>query len=417
MAAGGRRLPSLLPPLPGSAWAVLGAVFLLFAGSGAITPYLAVYLTQARGHGAAAAGLVTAVVGAAAFVGNPQMGRLVDAWGARRAMPVGAGAAVVGVLWLSQAETVGGAVAAAAVLGLGQKACLRCLTARLASVVVAKDRANASAVHHVVLNAGYGLGALGAGLFLEQREIGSYLSVWWCAAAAIGAAPLVLLLTPADEARGVLPPVGAGRFGPLAHDAQFRRTWLIWFVFAVVGVHQFVLALPLFMVALGGMSARDVGWVLAVNTGGAVVLQLAVLPFLDGRRRDRLAVLSFALLAVAWVLAALAGAAPRGALVLYGATALVVAAAQTLLSPAVPSAVPDLAPAGQLGRYMASFSLTNPAATAVAPAMAGAALGAGLGTSYLLGLAAGSLAAAVPARRWGSRLPDRLRRLQAGRAG
>ena len=93
----------------------------------------------------------------------------------------------------------------------------------------------------------------------------------------------------------------------------------------------------------------------AANTLVIVVLQLVVLPRIEGRRRTRVVAAMGVVWAFAWLALGLSGLVPGtlGAAVLVAACASVFALGETLLQPTIPALVNDLAPDHLRGRYNA----------------------------------------------------------------
>jgi MFS family permease len=160
---------------------------------------------------------------------------------------------------------------------------------------------------------------------------------------------------------------------------------LLSFASAFVGYAQLNAGMPAYARAVSEVSTRALGWAFAANTLVIVLLQLAVLRHMEGRRRTRVVVAMALMWAVAWLLLGATSWIPGtiGASLLVAGCASAFALGETLLQPTVPAMVNDLAPDHLRGRYNAMSSAGFQAASVAGPPVAGLLIGRGLGGVWI----------------------------------
>ena len=173
----------------------------------------------------------------------------------------------------------------------------------------------------------------------------------------------------------------------MLRDPVFRRVLLLTVLLCLVGYGSFNAAFPAFATGPGGLTAAALGVAFAVNTIAVSVLQLPMLRLAHGHRRTAAVVLVFSLWAMTWVVTLFAGELDgKAAVSLFATAAVIFAVGETLMSPAVPPLVNDLAPDRLRGRYNALYTLAWTTGFILAPLIAGIALGAGQATALFVGL-------------------------------
>jgi MFS family permease len=406
-----RRARGLLPDLPRAAWIVLGGDALAALGSGLTSPFLVVYLHEARGLGLALAGLALATIAGAGLAGNPLGGWLSDRVGPRDALVVGLVVAAAGSLALALVRAPWQALAAAALLGLGAAISWPALDALLASVVAPEKRASVFGVRHATLNAGLGLGALLGALLLAGGPPSRLALLYVLDALSFLALVPVLLAVPALARTARVRAAASGArsgYGEVLRDRLFRRLWVLMALLVAAGYAQYHALFPAYARA-GGVGASALGLAFAANMFTVVGAQLFMLRLLAGRRRTRGVALVGALFAAAWAITLLAGQlAGAGATALFALAMVVLGLAETALAPTMPALVNDLAPGGLRGRYNGAFAFAWTSGFMAGPLLAGPALAAGLGDALLVALVAACGLAVVAAARLERTLPPAL---------
>jgi MFS family permease len=163
-----RAARSLVPELPRQAWVLLGGVALSALGSGLTLPFLLVYLDHVRGMDVAVAALAVSTIALAGLAGNPLGGWLADRLGARDAVAAGLVLAAAGAFGLALVREPWHAFVAAAVAGMGAAIVWPAQDALLAALVPAQQRSGGFALHHALLNLGFGVGGVVAALVVDE---------------------------------------------------------------------------------------------------------------------------------------------------------------------------------------------------------------------------------------------------------
>jgi MFS family permease len=403
----------LVPRLPRDAWVVLGGDALSAVGSGLTLPFLLVYLNRIRDIDVAVAALALSTVALAGFAGNPAGGWLIDRIGAKRALACGLSVAAVGAFLVTLVREPWHAFVVAAVVGFGAAVVWPAQDSLLAVVVERKERSSVFAVRNATLNAGYGVGAVGASLIVDVSSPGSFVMLYLLDGlsflAFIPILAVVLRSASVPDAREPAPRAEkATGYRDVLRDRSFVRVWVLFALLVTVGFSQTQAGFPAYAVGAGGLSAAGLSIAFAANTFTVVGGQLAVLRWMEGRLRTTGIELACACWAMAWGLTLLAGTFGGGTPAILGfSTALVVfAIGETLLAPSQAALVNDMATDELRGRYNGLYSVAWTTGFALGPAWAGVALAVGNGTALFGGLIAGCGLAALAATRLARQLPS-----------
>lgn len=377
-------------------------------GSGMTLPFFVVYLHRVRGIDLEVAGLAVATIAVASLAGNATGGLLTDRAGSRRAVLVGLALAAVGTASIAFVSRPWEAFAAAAATGLGVAVFFPAFDSLLAVTVTPEQRSSVFAVRHATMNAGLGIGGLFAAAIVDFGSPRTFQLLYLLDAASfLVVVPLLFALRgiggrPEPEAGAT----GPGGYRSVLRDRVFLRVAGLTVLLFAVGYAQLNAAFPAFATGPGGIGAKELGVAFAVNTLAVTVLQLPVLRLAQGRRRSAAVSLVFVLWAATWAVTLIAGEFGHAAAVaLFVAAAAIFALGETLMSPAVPPLVNDLAPDRLRGRYNAVYTLALTTGYILGPAIAGVALGAGHGTVLFLALIGACVAAAFGALRLQRSLP------------
>lgn len=404
---------ALLPRLPRDAWVVLGGDTLSAVGSGLTLPFFLVYLTRVRGIDVAVGGLALSTVALAGFAGNPFAGWLTDRVGAKRALEGGLVVAAAGAFLVTLVREPWHAFVAAAVVGCGAAVIWPAQDALLATVVAPAERSSAFAMRNATLNAGYGLGGLGASLIADLSSPASFVTLYVVDGLTFLAfVPILARLLPhaggtASAAGSPAAPERAATYRTVLRDRVFLRVWVLIALLVTIGFSQTHAGFPAYATSTGGISAAGLGVAFAANTFTVVAAQLVVLRLMEGRRRTTGIILACLCWGAAWAVTLASGTLGGGAVaVLAFSTAMVVfALGETLLAPSQAALVNDLAPDDLRGRYNGLYTLAWTTGFALGPVIAGVALEAGNGTALFGGLIAACGLAAVAAARLARHLP------------
>lgn len=407
-------MSKLIPQLSRKAWTVVGADAISALGNGMITPFLVVYLRDARGFPIEQVGLILATEAVAGLVAAPLTGALIDKIGARRILMLALVVAALGALSLSYVDEPWEGFAWAALFGGAISSMWPSAHALMASVVEPEQRASVYSVHFALLNAGIGIGAVIGGFLVEKSDPASFTVVFILDALTFLVYAAVLRFWVHADPRpvGAAELTGRGGWRRVSGDRPFMRVLALSVVLLTVGYAQLASSFPAFATKEGGLDTRALGAVFAVNTVVIVAMQLVVLRWLSGRRRAAAIATVGVLWALTW-LVTIAGGKVGGevaAMVLFLSASAIFALGETFMQAALPALVNDLAQDDIRGRYNAAYSLTWSVSNIGGPALAGFMLGAGRGTELFLLLAAVCASAALYSIRLGRLIPEHAQR-------
>ncbi len=404
-----RRL-GLLPALPRPAWVVLGGDFVSAIGSGLTFPCLFIYAHRVRDLSYGTAGLVVSSIALASLIGNPVGGALADRWTPRRALMAGLAVAAAGSVALALAQTAAALFGAAGLLGLGVAVIWPAQDALLASLVGPAERSAVFSVRHACMNAGLGLGALGAAAVVSVTHPGSFVAVYLADAASFLAfLPVLARLGPRPQHASEPRPVSQKRTGfrEVLRDKAFLRVWALTALIVTVSFGQSQSSFTGYATRPGGIDTHGLSLAFAANTLTVVGAQLFALRRLAGHRRTTGAALAAVAWAASWAVVIVGGHLGSGAAaeVAFAAAMVIFALGESLLSPTLPVIINDLAPPEAVGRYNGLGALAFTTGFLLGPAGGAAALGAGWGTGLFAAMVLACVLAGVAALRLDRHLP------------
>ena len=353
-----------------------------------VEPFLALYLTTARGMSLAGAGAVVALNGAGSLVAQPLGGTLTDRLGRKPTMMGSMLVTALALGLLGAAHAIWLLAIAAFLAGVAADTFRPAAQAVVADIVPVEHRIRASGLVFWAVNIGFAVaavagGALAAGgyelLFaIDAATCLIYGAIVWRA----------LDETRPEEAKAA----DAPGWSRVLRDRMMLAFCALQLGAATVLVQMFS-TLPLAMNA-DGYSPAVYGAVAAVN--GIVVV--VAYPLLSTRinARDPNSVLVAAAILVA---AGAAITAPAESPIAYGVGVAVFTLGEICLAAVGPGVVSELAPPALRGRYGAVYGLSYGLSFTIAPIAGAALLGSGdaptpwlAGTGLCLIVAAGQLA-------------------------
>lgn len=312
---------------------------------GFVVPFLAIYLTQARGCSIAQVGFIASLYGAGSVLAGPVGGMLADRVGRRAtmiaALCIGAGA----VLALALASNLLMVCACVFCLAFFGSMYSPAVSAMVADLVASTDRQRAYALLYWAINLGFSAAMAVAGLLMTR----GYLVLFVADAATTLLFAFVIFLyvpeTKPAEAQGARSAFAA----PFA-DGRFLAFFLLMLGIALV-YNQAQCTLPVDMQG-HGISAARYGYLIGLNGVLVAVLQ----PF-TGRRV--LAGAPAKVLAAAALLTGLGFGmfAFASTFAFYAAAIVVLTLGEILGAPAGPSVVADLAPPALRGTYQGALQM------------------------------------------------------------
>lgn len=386
---------SLVAAYPRAFWTLVVGTFVNRTGM-VVLPFLALFLTEARGVSVVQATLAVSAYGGGAFAGGFAGGWLSDRLGRRPVLVLSLAGGAVLMAAIPLAPTFATVLAATVGFGFLGEMYRPAVTAAVADLVPEERQAQAFTLVYVAINLGVAVGpALGG--WLAER---SYTALFVLDGATMMAYALLVVVA-VPESRPEAAPDASGpsvSLAPLARDGALAGVALV-SVLVGLGFFQLFSTLPLSMRA-DGLSKLDFGWTVTVNGGLIVVFGLAVAAW-AGRRLTGAAVpAAVALIAVG--LGLNAWAETLGA---YLLASVVWTFGEMAFLPIIPTIVARLAPAHLRGAYQGVQHSAWGLAKMVGPVLGGAVLaGYGhrvlwLGAAGLALVAAGGLLALGPALR------------------
>ncbi len=349
--------------LPSTFW-WLWAGALVNALATFIFPFLAVFLT-ARGFSPSAAGLAAAGFGAGGVLASALGGALADRVGRRSTLLLSLGSAALAASVLGLLRSPALIVAIVFAFGLGANMARPAISATVADVVPAPDRARAFGLLYWATNLGMGF-SMAVGGFVASR---SWLALFLAdAGTMLVFAALVWRRIPETRPREA-----GGRaaalpgYGAVVADRRFVPWLALHVAFALVFL-QFVVAGAIDMTR-HGLSPAAIGLVLSVNGALIVVLQPWTTAHLSRRPPDR--VLAAATLLVG---AGYGGYALCSAPWHYALATVVWTLGEVAYLPIASTLVAELSPAHLRGRYQGAYSLAWGVASCLAPVLGPAVL-------------------------------------------
>jgi MFS family permease len=400
--------------LPREGRLLLSIVVVQFLGTGLVLPFLVVYLHEIRGFSLGDVGLLIGLGPLMGFLAVGPGGAIIDKYGARVVMLATMSLEVLADVALTFASTLPIAALAVGLQGIAFGIEWPAAQSLIATVVPSELRQRYFGVNFTLLNLGIGLGGIVGGLVVDVHRPVTFQAIY--VADALSFLPALYLLAvplrhlagrPVHDASTGDPPAAAS-YLEMMRRPGVRLMMLLSFVSSYVGYSQLNAGTQAFARDVGRISTRGLGLAYACNTLVIVLLQLAVLRRIEGRRRTRVMMVMSAIWGASWLLLGISGLLPGGlsAIVLVAGCTSVFALGETLMQPTIPALVNDLAPDHLRGRYNALSTAAFSLASIVAPVIAGWLIGAGLGAAYIAQLVIGCGAFALVAVYLEPRLPE-----------
>ena len=364
---------SLNPRLPRAVQLLqLGGLMNAF-GNGLVIPFLLIYLHNERGIGLGVAGLILATNAAVSLISGPIGGILVDRVGGKTMLTAALGFLAAGFVAYAFVENPWQGFLASAVTGIGNGLFWPAQSTLLAGLTTREQRTSTFAMQRVVMNLGFGLGALTAGLIAVADSPETFTALFLVDAASFfvyGVVMLFLVPEPASDRESRAP----GSYRDVLRHRPFVAVASLNALFIFAGYSGFDV-LPVYAKNEAGLSETSIGILFLVNTVVIILAQLPIARLARGRRRMPALALFGVFWAGAWLLVPIAGAsATQTAFVLLVAVMVAFAIGMCLHGAVAAPLVADLAQPHLLGRYMALNALSWQVGFALGPALGGAGL-------------------------------------------
>ncbi|MEV0602598.1 MFS transporter [Streptomyces sp. NPDC050315] len=381
-------------------------------GNGFTVPYLYVYVAKVRDLGASTAGIVLAMLAAAALVVLPFTGRAIDRRGPLPVAAVGTFAAALGSLGLGLSDSEPLVIASALSLGAGIAVIQPALATMIVWCSTTVTRSRAFATQFFLNNLGLGIGGLIGGMLVNENDPASFVRLFAIEAVmflVLGAAVATVRLPKAPKVEDAVPVEERAEGAWRALLADRRMLWLcaLGFVLFFACYGQFESGLAAYATEVTRIQPSTMGIALAANTAAIVLAQFVVLKLVERRRRSRVIAVVGLIWTVAWIAAGLSGLVHGAQALATGlliSTYMLFGVGESLLSPTVQPLVADLAPSRLIGQYNSVFALVKQLALAVGPAVGALMVGHGAAAAYIVLLIACALGVSALGLRLGGML-------------
>ena len=341
--------------LPPAFWTLWGGTLVNRLGS-FVEPFLALYLTRARGFSIGEAGLVLTAFGLGAAISQPVGGVLADRVGRRATMVTGLSTAAVALVGVGLATSLPALCVTVLVYGLCLDLFRPAVQAAVADLVPERDRPRAYALNFWAVNLGFAVAVPLGGVLAAH---GYWTLFLLDAATSLAFALIILRRVP--ETR----PVRAASDDPGSLREVLRDRLLLALVACVV-LHatvylQAFTTLPI-VVDGDGLGSAGFGLVLGLNGVLIIALQPLLLGVLATRQRGRLLLVSSVLQGAGFAGHGLADTLPG-----HLAAVAVWTLGEVLQAGLLSSVVAQLAPPHLRGRYLGVFGFSFGLASLLAP--------------------------------------------------
>jgi MFS family permease len=357
------RLRAMVGALPRPFWFLWVGTLVNRLGS-FVMPFMAIYLTEARGLSAAQAGLVIALYGGGGTVAAPLGGFLADHLGRRATMLTALAAGGVGMIALGFMQSVRAIALLIFLIAVTTEMYRPAMQAALADLVPPPDRPRAYGLVYWAINLGFACGLALAGVLAGVSFLLLFIGD---GLATLAFAALIWLGVP-ETRPAAAPAHHEGRTSPWAGlVAPYRDPAFVGFLvlhFAVWLVFmQNATAMALDMTA-HGVSKAAFGVVIGLNGVIIVLVQPLLGPFLARHDRSKTLAGGALLVGLGFGMNAIAGSAP-----VYALGVVVWTLGEIAVLPVASTVVADLAPRDVRGRYQGAYGLSFGLATFLAPAL------------------------------------------------
>ncbi len=357
-----RRASDIGGGLPHTFWVLWCGTLVNRAGS-FVVPFLALYLTEARGASVAEAGIVAAVYGAGAAVASPLGGYLADHVG-RRATLIGALAlGGLGMIALGFARDLAVIAPACFVVAAVGESYRPAMQAAVADLVPTADRLRAFGLVYWVINLGFSIGLTVGGLLASASFtwlfVGDGLTSLAFAFLVWRLVPETRPAHPAGEGAPRRAGLVSGFFAPYRDRPFLAFVFLSWLLMLVFMQH--FAALPIDLTARGVPRAA-LGAILALNGVLIVLVQPFAAPALSRRNRSRVMACGAALVGLGFGFTAFAHGQA-----LFALGVVVWTLGEIAVLPIGNAVVADIALPEMRGRYQGAYGITFGLASFVAP--------------------------------------------------
>jgi len=334
-------------------------------------PFLFIYLHNVRGIGLAVAGLILGTHALVSIVAGPIFGSQIDRFGAKTMLGLSLAILTVGYAAYAFVHVPWQGFVVAAVSGIGVGGFWPSQSTLIAGLTPAAQRPAAFAMQRVVMNLGFGVGALTGGLIAAADTPRSFEALFLLDALSFLAYAIVMVALVPEPARPAHHEKRTGSYRDVLRHRPFVGVVVLNALLIFAGYSGFDV-LPVYAKNEAGLSETSIGILFVVNTFVIILAQLPIARLARGRRRMPALALFGVLWGAAWLVVPIAGAVSTTTAMAVLVVVMVVFAIGMCLHGAVAAPlVADLAEPHLLGRYMALNALSWQIGFALGPALGG----------------------------------------------
>lgn len=359
----------LIHEYSGQFWLVVGASFIDRLGGAMLFPFFTLYLTRKFGINMTTVGVIFGLFSLSSVLGMTVGGALTDRMGRKRMLIMGLVMSALSSLLMGVIERVDLFVAAVFLVGVLADAAGPAQQALIADLVPEEKRASGFGILRVIYNLAVVIGPLIGGLLAVYNYL--YLFIADAVTSIITALIMHFALketwVPKVE-EGKPPETMAQTFkdyGKVLSDTVF--TWFLLASTLMVLVYiQMNTTLAVYLRDVHGVDERGFSYILALNAGMVVLMQIPITRRIEKRRPLMVMALGTLLYAI--------GFAMYGFFSLYALFLLamvIITVGEMFVSPVGQAIVARIAPEAMRGRYMAAFGFSWVIPFAVGPFLAG----------------------------------------------
>jgi MFS family permease len=354
------KLDAMAGGLPRAFWLIWSGTLVNRCGN-FVLPFLAIYLTEARGLSPAQAGLIVALYGAGATIASPVGGYLSDHIGRRATLVLALGLGGAGMIAMGFAQRLEVIAPGIFAVALVTEMYRTATQAAVADIVPPHDRVRAYSLLYWVINLGFAVGlALGGAL-----ANASFL--WLFVGDGITSIAFAVLIWfgvpethPAHAAGRTAPARPPGGFFAPYRDRPFLVFVALGFLFGLIFM-QAGTAMPLDM-ASHGLPKSVYGLILGLNGALIVVIQPWLGPLLARFDRSHTIAVGAVVVGIGFGINAIGGAAS-----IYVLGVVLWTIGEIAVLPVSNTVVADLALPELRGRYQGAYGLSFGLAFCLAP--------------------------------------------------
>lgn len=362
------KLAKTFNSFPGNFWILIGASFIDRLGSSILYPFFALYATKKFNIGMTEVGVIFAVFALTNMLGNFISGLVSDKFGRKTMLVYGLVASALSSLLLGFVNDLRIFYIGAGFVGLFGSVGEPAQQVMIADLVPENEHTKGFSVWRVSSNLSLTIGPMLGGLLASSSFLWLFIGD---AALSLITAVIVLWLLP--ETRPETPlhtseeefPKGFSGYGRVFLDSLFVIFVLVSILLNFVDV-QIESSLSVFLRDFHSITPQQYGYILGLNAGMVVFLQLGVTKYVSKYAPMVMLALGAVFYAVGFSLYGFVSGLP-----LFLLAMVIITIGEMIVSPVSQAVVVKFAPTDMRGRYMATFGVSWLVSYAAGPYLAG----------------------------------------------